>query len=284
MTNERDYRLELLRPEPEALERVSGLLRLVFPKARHLSPDYLAWQYGANPDGEAVAYSAFAGDTLVGHLAGMALAARIDGEIRRGLLLINSAVHPGHRRRGLMSRLSEAIFPEGAARGFTFSISTGNRYSSKPLLTRYKPIGLLDARVGLGSPPGRGSFPDPSFERIWSEEALRWRLANPESHYSVKPDGEGIAVTAATGMPGIGALLYHGPGSAPLAQASAAPGPLRLWLGRDPAVAWGRSAFVRIPQWLRPSPLNLFFRDLTGGGLVPDPDRLVFRALDFDAY
>lgn len=284
MTDDGDYRLELLRPDPKALERVSDLLRLVFPKARHLSPDYLAWQYAANPDGEAVAYSAFAGETLVGHLAGMALAARIDGEDRRGLLLINSAVHAGHRRRGLMSRLSEAIFPEGARRGFSFSISTGNRYSSKPLLTRYRPIGLLDARIGLGSPPAGGRLPEPSFERIWSEEALRWRLANPEGRYSVKRDGEGITVSAATGIPGIGAILYQGPGAVPLADGPAAPGPLRLWLGRDPGIAWQGSAFLRIPQWLRPSPLNLFFRDLTGGGFVPDPGRLVFRALDFDAY
>ena len=35
---------------------------------------------------------------------------------------------------------------------------------------------------------------------------------------------------------------------------------------------------------LRPSPLNLFFSDLTGGGFAPDPDRLIFQALDFDAY
>jgi GNAT superfamily N-acetyltransferase len=282
MTDE--YRLEPLGPDPAALDSVSLMLRRVFPKARHLTPRYLAWQYAANPDGGAVAYSAFAGDVLVGHLAGMAMVARIEGETRRGLLLLNSAVHRQHRRRGLMSRLSEAIFEEGAKRGFAFSISTGNRYSSKPLLTRYRQIGLLEARVGIGWPKRGGQIADPSFARIWSEEALRWRLANPEGRYAVHRHEHGIAVSAGGGLPGIGALLYQGPGDARFAQGGSLHGPLRLWLGLDPGIAWNRSAFLPIPQWLRPSPLNLFFRDLTGGGFAPDPSRLIFQALDFDAY
>jgi GNAT superfamily N-acetyltransferase len=283
VTND-DYRLEPLRFGTPDLEQVSGLLRLVFPKALHLTPDYLAWLYTANPDGEAVGFSAFAGEVLVGHLAGMALPARLEGEARRGLLLLNSAVHPQHRRRSLMSRLSEAIFAEGARRGFSFSISTGNRWSSKPLLTRYTQIGRLEARIGFGWPrPGRHGA-SPSFERLWSEEALRWRLANPEARYQVRRHEDGISVSADSGLPGIAALLYHGPGEVRLAGEGPAPGPLRLWLGLDPGLDWRGSSFLPIPEWLRPSPLNLFFRDLTGGGFAPEADRLIFRTLDFDAY
>ena len=95
---------------------------------------------------------------------------------------------------------------------------------------------------------------------------------------------DGISVGAEAGLPGIAALLYQGPGDARLAADGPAPGPLRLWLGLDPGIDWRGSAFLPIPEWLRPSPLNLFFRDLSGGGFAPDPDRLVFRPLDFDAY
>lgn len=281
---EQEYRLEPLAPEAETFERVSALLRMVFPKARHLTPRYLEWQYARNPDGEAVSYSAFAGADLVGHLTGMALAARIEGEARRGLLLLNSAVHPQHRRRGLQSRLSEAIFAEGARRGYSFSISTGNRWSTKPLLTRYQPIGLLEARIGVGWPRGGRPLALPSFERIWSDAAMAWRLANPERPYAVRRRGDGIAVTAGAGLPGIGAILYEGRGDPRLAGDGPAAGPLRVWLGRDPRIAWARSTFLPIPERLRPSPLNLFFRDLTGGGFVPDPARLIFQGLDFDAY
>lgn len=277
------YRLAPLAMSGDDFERISALLRQVFPRARHLTARYLAWQYAQNPDGEAVGFSAYAGDTLVGHLGGMALSARIEGEARRGLLLLNSAVHADHRRRSLMSRLSEAIFAEGAARGFSFSISTGNRYSSKPLLTRYKPIGLLEARIGIGWPRRGEPAAPPSFERIWSDKALGWRLANPERQYSVAGRGDGISISARSGLPGVAALLYQGNGAARPAGGKAPP-PLGVWLGRDPGIAWRRSSFLPIPERLRPSPLNLFFRDLTGAGVVPDPSRLVFQALDFDAY
>lgn len=280
---EEAYRLAPLAQDGDEFERISALLRLVFPRARHLTARYLAWQYAQNPDGTAVGFSAFAGEELVGHLAGMAIAARIEGEVRRGLLLLNSAVHPQHRRRSLMSRLSEAIFEEGARRGFAFSISTGNRYSSKPLLTRYRQIGLLDARIGFGW-PRRDRDAQPSFERLWSDEALRWRLANPEARYAVERHGEALAVSASAGLPGIAALLYQGPGGEQPPSGGPRAGPLRVWLGLDPRIAWRGSAFLPIPPVLRPSPLNLFFRDLTGGGFAPDPGRLIFQALDFDAY
>jgi GNAT superfamily N-acetyltransferase len=279
-----DYQLELDRFDPPSLERVSRLLTLVFPKARHLTPRYLAWLYAANPDGPAVACSAFAGDELVGHLGAMAMTARIEGEMRRGLLLLNSAVHPRHRRRQLMSRLSETIFPEGIRRGHSFCISTGNRYSTLPLLTRFKMLQPLEARIGLGRPRRRvGNFV-PSFERIWSDEALRWRLANPEANYGSSRCGANLTVTAATGLRGISTLLYDGPGEAGPMEGDLASGPVRLWLGLDPGIDWGRSAFLPIPQFVRPSPLNLLFRDMSGTGLLPDPGRLVFRGLDFDAY
>jgi GNAT superfamily N-acetyltransferase len=277
-----EYRLEPLRFDAPALDEVSRLLRRVFPKAAHLTPRYLDWLYAANPDGEAVAFSAFAGDELVGHLGALAMRARIEGDERRGLLLLNSAVHPSHRRRQLMSRLSEAIFAEGVERGYGFCISTGNRYSTLPLLTRFRMLRPLEARIGLGRPRRIEASFVPSFERMWSDSALRWRLANPERDYAASRSEAGVLVTAATGLPRVAAILYDGPGD--VLRAGDAAAPVRVWLGLDPGLDWRRSAFLPIPRLLRPSPLNLLFRDMSGAGFLPDPDRLVFRGLDFDAY
>lgn len=116
---------------------------------------------------------------------------------------------------------------------------------------------------------------------------MRWRLANPEQSYTLAPSPAGLAVTAPSGTPGIGALLYTGPNRWNLpAQGAALPGrgPLKVWLGLDPAMDWKRSAYVSIPPRLRRSPLNLVIRDLTGGSLAPDPARMTFRAIDFDPW
>ncbi|MFL6844786.1 MAG: hypothetical protein ACJ8ER_07890 [Allosphingosinicella sp.] len=273
------YRFEPLDLSPEGCARISGLLRTVFPKARHLTPRYIDWLYAQGPDGPAVGCNAFAGAQLVGHMAALPMIARAEGVETRVLFMVNGAVHPGHRGRRLQSRISAAMFEDGARLGYAFILGTGNRYSTGPLLTRFRMVRPLEARLGFGRLRRREPSVEPSFERVWSDEALRWRLANPEARYAVTPGG----IVAPAGAPGIGAILHDRPGAV-AATAGGAPGPLRLYLGLDPNLDWGRSAFLPIPLALRPSPLNLVFRDLSGSSQLPDPDRFVFRALDFDPY
>lgn len=279
-----EYRFEMLEHDARGYERISNLLRLVFPKARHLTPRYLEWYYGGSPDGKAVGCNAFAGDELVGHMAAIVFPCRLEGEDRRGMYMVNGAVHPGHRGRRLQSRISAAMFEEAERLGYAFCLATGNKWSTGPLLTRFQRVRPLEARIGLGLPRLRETARQPSFERTWSEEALRWRMANPEGRYSQVRRGNGSAVLSPTGLPGVDAILHQDEGREGPAPHGRAPALLRLWLGLDPRVDWKGSAFLPIPMRLRPSPLNLVFKDLTGGGFVPDPDGIVFRGVDFDAY
>lgn len=282
MTDE--YRFEMLEHDPRGYERIAKLMREVFPKARHLTARYFQWHYGGNPDGQAIGCNAFAGDELVGHMAAHVFPCHLQGEPRRGMYTVNGAVHPRHRGRRLQSRISAAMFEEAARLGYAFCLATGNKWSTGPLLTRFKMIRPLEARIGFGLPKRRAVDREPSFERAWSDDALRWRLANPEGRYSADRRSARAAILAATGVPGVSAILHRGLESDALAELAPARGPMRLWLGLDPEMDWERSAFLPIPTRLRPSPLNLVYKDLTGDGFVPDPDRLVFRGLDFDAY
>lgn len=278
------YRFEMLEHNSRGYERVSKLMRQVFPKARHLTARYFEWHYGQNPDGQAIGCNAFQGDELVGHMAAHVFPCRLEGVERRGMYTVNGSVHPLHRGRRLQSRISAAMFDEAARLGYAFCLATGNKWSTGPLLTRFKMLRPLDARLGFGLPergePGR----PPSFERSWSDQAISWRLANPEGRYSAIRSGDRAAILAATGLPGLGAILYQGRGLESPAGLGPAPGPMRLWLGLDPGLDWKGSAFLPIPMRLRPSPLNLVYKDLTGGDFLPDPDRIVFSGLDFDAY
>lgn len=282
MTDE--YCIETLDHSARGYEQVSDLLRLVFPKARHLTPRYLEWYYGRNPDGKAVGANAYAGGELVGHMASTVFPCRLDGQDSRGIYMVNGAVHPGHRGRRLQSRISAAMFEEAARLGYALCLGTGNKWSTGPLLTRFRMARPLEARIGFGLPRRRDPGPPPSFERIWSEEALRWRLANPEGRYRAVGRPGGGAILSPAGPPGVGAILYQGAGLEGPARTGPGPGPLRVWLGLDPSIDWKGSAFLPIPMRLRPSPLNLVCRDLTGGGFLPDPDRILFRGIDFDAF
>ena len=262
---------------------MSNLLRQVFPNARHLTPRYIEWNYGQNPDGRAIGCNAFAGDELVGHMAAIVFPCRLEGEERRGMYTVNGSVHPEHRGRRLQSRISAAMFEEATRLGYAFCFATGNKWSTGPLLTRFQMVRPLEARIGFGLPQSHEPARRPSFERIWSDEAMRWRLANPEGRYSAVRAGKQNAILSATGLPGVGAILHQGKGEG-VAASGPARGPLHVWLGLDPDVDWKASTFLPIPMRLRPSPLNLVYKDLTGGGFLPDPARVVFRALDFDFY
>lgn len=282
---ERDLELRPLEHSAAGAREVAELLRQVFPHAAHLTPAYLRWLYEDNPLGRAPGFNMCHQGRLIAHCAGQPLAARVDGQALRGILLVNSAVHPGHVRRNMMRGVTEPLFEAAAAQGYAFAVAVGNARSTLPLLTRFRMVGPLRAMVGAGLPRRRGPGPAPSYEPLWSEASLRWRLANPERRYSTRIREGRAAVTSPSGRRGIGAILYDGDDGWGLADAGPRPhGPLRVWVGLDPAVEWARSPFLPIPERLKPSPLNLVFKDLSGGGLHPDPARVVFRALDFDAW
>ncbi len=272
------YRFELTRLDPLELAQTAALLQVVFPRARHLTADYLQWMYVDNPEGRAVGCNAWLGDDLVGHMVATPMRARTDRGEQRGIGIQNGAIHPDHRGRRLQSGISDAIFADGIRQGYAFSFATGNRASTGPLLTRYKLIRTVDVHVGLGAPRRRSGRFVPSFERLWTADILSWRLANPQRRYAVR----GGRILAATGIPGIAAVLGEGfdlsdSGVAP-------PGPLRVYLGLDPGAAWAASGFIPIPQRLRPSPLNLVWRDLAGEAPMPDVTRMIYRPLDSDLY
>jgi hypothetical protein len=273
-----EYRFELASLGAEEMASTSRLLRLVFPNGRHLTPDYLAWMYAANPHGMAVACNAYSGEELVGHMAAVPMQARVEGQVTTGMITQNGAIHPRHRGRKLQSGISAAMFEEGVRRGYSFALGVGNKYSTGPLLTRFQMVRPLEARLGVGPLRRRDGAATASVERVWDPAAVRWRLANPGQRYSVR----GGSILAPTGWPGISAILHdrvelpdEGPRPA---------GPLRLYLGLDGAIDFGRSRYAAIPNRLRPSPLNLVWRNLAGGQWLPDPNRFVFHGADLDAY
>ncbi|HEY7809095.1 MAG TPA: GNAT family N-acetyltransferase [Allosphingosinicella sp.] len=274
-----EYRYELATLSPREIESTVELLRVVFPHAPHLTASYLTWMYAQNPAGGAVACNAWHGDKQVGHLAAVPFRAHVDGMEEGALLLQNSAIHPDHRGRRVQTFISEEVFAEAQRRGYAACLAVGNRYSTGPLLTRrFQMVRPLDARLGAGPLRAAREAVAPSFEAIWSDEAIAWRMANPRRRYSVRSG----RLLAPTGWPGIGAILHEG-----LALADSGPqppGPLRLFIGADPRIDFKRSAYVSIPRWLRPSPLNLVWRNLAGETAAPDPARFVLRPLDFDAY
>jgi hypothetical protein len=59
---------------------------------------------------------------------------------------------------------------------------------------------------------------------------------------------------------------------------------LRLFLGRVPKSVQRQSLYLDVPEKLKPSPLNLIYRSLSGRVEEIDQDAVFMTFLDFDAY
>ncbi len=267
------------------LEASSAFLRTNFPRAAHLTPAYLRWLYAENPEGRALGYNAWLEGEMVGHSAGQPLSARVEGRLERGVVLLNTAIHPDHRGRGLTKRITPPMFTDAESDGCTFVLGIGNKHSTPALLTQFQMIGPLRAKIGLGRPRRRALPVATSFERIWSEPGLRWRLSNPERRYDIEASAGRVSISGPSGWPGIDALIYDGGNDWDLpAHKGGRNCRPRAWVGLDPRLDWSRSLYLPIPRRLMPSPLNITYLDLTRRGVRPDYDRFVFRAIDFDPF
>lgn len=271
---------------PSGIERTSRFLKIVYPHATHLTPDYLSRLYTGNPLGPTFGYSAFEGGELIGHYLIIPIRARVFGEPETGIWPFQLATHPGHRGKGLFTKFTEQSFVDSRERGYGFVLGVGNAMSSPLFVGKWGFQSIqLDARVGVGPTP-RPRDEDADLARVWDEEGIRWRLGHPPEPYRVQyRDGIGY-LYANTGKAGIWAEVGDWPRH--MLPADLPPlrtkNPLRLWIGLDKSRDWSRSPYVSIPTRLRPSPLNLLWLDLTGQKRRFAPERVRYSVFDFDAY
>jgi GNAT superfamily N-acetyltransferase len=261
-----------------------------FPAAKTYSHDYLDWLYRCNPDGQVLGFDARDGGRLAAHYACIPARARIGGEEVKILLSLNTATHPDYQGKGLFTQLAERTYAAGAALGYDCVYGVANA-NSTPGFTRklkFQLVGPLRAMVGLGSIGiSHDSLDALDFKRSWSPNALAWRCSSP-----VRPvisrikGGRRILLAPALFGGGCMAAAEFDKASSPthLDNVRGFASPLRLFIGLIPAAAQRPSFYIDIPQSLRPSPLNLIYRSISGRVGSISLDRVFFSYLDFDAY
>jgi hypothetical protein len=268
------------------LRLISRLLQLVFPKSTVFTEAYLNWEYVKNPLGKIVGFNAFEQDQLAAHYVAQPLSARVNGTEQRGLLSLNTATHPQHQGKKLFTTLADKTYTLAAELGFKFVIGVANANSTPGFINKlgFQLVGPLEARVGFGKTKKNESEWNYAYERRWDTELLRWRLANPQHSYTVSAG----QILAPTGTWGIQAVMgeFDEKITAPFRTSSKKINlnPLKVWIGIDGRIRWNKSWYAPIPQKLKPSPLNLIFKDLTGKGITLDVSNVKFQTIDFDAY
>jgi len=262
----------------------------VFPWAKWLTPGYLNWEYNLNPLGPEVGFNAYLDGDLTGHYVVQPIEANLFGTITKGVLSMNTATHPNHQRKNLFTTLAQKTYDAAREEEYEFVIGVANANSTPGFVRRlgFQLVHSLDAKIGIG-PVTRQSFhEDLEFQRTWSKELLEWRTANPAQQYRVRRKRNSFVIEGPTGKLGIQAIL----GEFPIdmdhqfqdAHGQRRYNPLKLWIGIDDSINWSRSMYFDIPRRLRPSPLNLIFKDLTGKNRELAAEKVKFQLIDFDVY
>ena len=282
--------LELRRCElgPGALGEVASLINRVIPRAREIDADFLAWDYQRCPVGPAIGINVYEDGALVGHVAGTPFRALLAGREERGLNIHHAVTDPTHGGRGIFKSIVRAVFEAGASEGYGFIVGLPNANSTFAGVMRLgvQLVRPLSVKLGVGATPERDDAVQPGFARLWSEAELAWRLARPGARYRVQRRGARASVFAPAGLPGAVAELGTFPGAwipSTLSE-SRTPGPLRMWVGLDPARRWSRRFYLDLPRRWLPAPLNFVFFDLTSAGRRLEPAGLRVDLLDFDAF
>jgi GNAT superfamily N-acetyltransferase len=278
------------RSTPEALESYAELFRACFPNTTHLTPEYLHWLYVQNPAGTVVGMDGMEGERLAAHYVCVPADVWLFGEKRRALLSLNTATHPDFQGKGLFTTLAQKTYESGAEQGFTavFGVANGNSTPGFIRKLGFQLVTPLDARVGVGRPVDvdwARVLVEAEFRRAWTHEDLTWRIASPANRLfvSARP-GQSSALFTKTDRKMIDVWGETDLTISPDTQHARSPSSLRLFLGRYPT---GTARYVRsasIPSFLRPSPLNLIYRDLRAEAAQVRSDRVCFNFFDFDAY
>jgi hypothetical protein len=270
----------------EGLAEIVELLERVFPQNRSRAPD-LEWQYLKNPAGPARYVNAYSpsGD-LIAHYALLPTPPLADPPVAFAgtYFSANTAVDTAASVPGLMVATARALFRQLQSEGPSLVLGVANEKSFHGFvrLLGLKPLGRLSLTVHAP-----GTLPRVEAPRALASdtEYLAWRTHRPSVHaFSDCGSGTLMVRLRYRGFP-LDAVLTTGLDREPVAQlklSRPAPWTPRLFATFGTRVRGG----MRIPERLRPSPLEYMFRVLGSPDLTEPVARYLaarrFEFLDFD--
>jgi GNAT superfamily N-acetyltransferase len=263
--------------DDESLVRYSTLLNHVFGKGDTYGKEYIEWLYKHNPHGTVVGFDAYDADILVAHYVTVPVCYTLNGKKIKGLLSLNTATHPDYQGKGLFTKLAAKTYEYAAQNGFEFVIGVANQNSTHGFLKKlgFKLISPLDVYLVLGNSIKNKQTVEHLFTSCVDDRHIKWRMANPIGKYFInsglyysRTHNAMIDVCMSTKYTGV---LQNT--KIPLVR-------MTMGVGNTPATLFK----FKLPDSLKPSPLNLILKPLSDNFPQLEKKDLFFETIDFDAY
>ena len=261
-----------------SLQKVVDLQNIVYEGKHTFTVNGFRQWYLNNPMGVVISFNAFCGDELVAHYACIPYKMEIEGRIVTGLFDMATVTHPHHRGKGLFKKLAQTTYNYAKEQGFEFVLGVANA-NSFPGYMKYFPftfVGQLDVKLGLGTEIE--SAGEKTYRVYWDKTSFDWRLNTCKANYSRKKN-------AILGQ--YNSLAQTFMGSYPNAFLDNTNAQDKHWSFRPKLYvglgAKTKSLYFKVPKFIKRSPFNLIFLDLTEGKLPPiTKDNIFFQLFDFD--
>ncbi len=269
----------------ESLQKVVDLQSIVYAGSNHeFSVDGFKHLYVDNPSGRVISFNAFHGNDLVAHYACIPIKMNIADKLVLGLLDIATVTHPDHRGKGLFKTLAQTTFDYAKENSYGFILGVANANSIHGYMKyfNFTLVSKLMVKYGWGTDIKSAS--DKTYSVYWNEELLNWRLSKQE--YAINK----TSIVGKTNfykfrnVLGIKTFMGVFPEKLlvrlNLKKSNNFLRPLNLYVGLGADLKNGH--YFSIPGFIKHSPFNLIFMDLTGDLPPITKDNIFFQLIDFD--
>ncbi len=261
-----------------SLQKVVDLQNIVYEGKHTFRVEGFRKRYLENPLGRVISFNAFYGEELVAHYACIPYAMNIGGRKSIGLFDMATVTHPDHRGKGLFKKLAQTTYDFAKKQGYEFILGVANA-NSFPGYMKYFPmtfVGQLEVRMGLGL----NILPDASKEYsvYYDKDVFEWRLRCGRANYSREKNAV-LGKYNSMVQTYMGCYSDEFLSSIDIANKHWCFRP-RLYVGMG---AKFKSLYLKVPKFIKRSPFNVIFLDLTDGQLPPiTKENLFFQLIDFD--
>lgn len=261
-----------------SLQKVVDLQNAVYEGSHIFNVNKFRQWYLKNPMGNVISFNAFYGDELVAHYACIPYKMEIAGRVVTGLFDMATVTHPDHRGKGLFKKLAKVTYDFAKEQGYEFVLGVANA-NSFPGYMKYFPftfVGQLEVKIGFGTKIMCDG--EKTFKVHWDKDSFNWRLNTCKANYSRKNN-------SIIGQFNSIVQTYMGSYEDSFLKNTAAQD--KHW-GFRPKLYVGMgakfiSSYLGLPKFIKRSPFNLIFLDLTEGKLPQvTKDNIFFQLFDFD--
>ena len=280
--------IEFYKSDPKKLPKYIELYKRCFKKyPLNKNYQYFDWLYKKNPSGEFIGIDAF--DTErgleIGQVGGVPYIFNYLGTHIKILQSINVCVDKNYRGQKLFKKMASKLELYAKEQNYSLIIAIANAQATPAWINSIsmKFLSKLDVFLTYNlSEIEKLNISNEIFRSLWDDKLINWRRSNPSNPAKVIK-GHKIKLISSSVLSIFKVFSFLENKNFSINYDSNEMFILpNLFLGLLPQKI--KSLHFKIPEIIKPSPLNFLYKDISQKKLNLTKDNCYFTYLDFDAY